>query len=90
MQYEGEAEILGKPLDKKNKAFLNLFDRKLAKAFVDTFSKIPEMVLVKICPKTIVKFETINSRFYFQKMDIKNRRVFQMRIEDKNHPAFPY
>lgn len=90
VQYEGEAEILGKPLDKKNKVFLNLFERKLSKAFVDTFSKIPEMVLVKICPKTLVKFETINSRFYFQKMDIKNRRVFQMRIEDKNNPAFPY
>ncbi len=89
VQYEGEAEILGKPSDKENKAFLDLFERKLAKAFVDAFSKIPEMVLVKICPKSIVKFETIKSRFYFQKMDIKNRRVFQMRVEDKNHPAFP-
>ncbi len=90
VQYEGEAEILGKPLDKENKAFLKLFDRKLSKAFVDTFSKIPEIVLVKICPKLIVKFETINSRFYFQKMDIKSRRVFQIRVKDKKHPVFPY
>ena len=67
-----------------------MFDRKLAEAFVDPFSKIPEMVLVKICPKSIVEFETINNGFYLQKMDIKNRRVFQMRIEDKNNPEFPY
>jgi len=77
MQYEGEAEILGKPLDKKNKAFLNLFDRKLAKAFVDTFSKIPEMVLVKICPKTIVNLKQSTVDSIFKKWILKIEEYFR-------------
>ncbi len=90
VQYEGEAEILGKPLDKKNIVHLDLFYKKFSEMYVDIFSKIPEMVLIKIYPKAIVKFEKIHDRFHLQKMDIKNKRVFQMRIEDKIHPEFPY
>jgi len=90
IQYEGEAEILGKPLDEKNIEYLDLFYKKFSEMYVDVFSKIPEMILIKIHPKTIVKFEKIYDRFHLQKMDIKNKKVYQMRLEDKNHPEFPY
>ena len=90
IQYEGEAEILGKPLDEKNIEYLDLFYKKFSEMYVDIFSKIQEMILVKIYPKTIVKFEKIHDRFHLQKMNIKDKSVFQMRLEDKNHPEFPY
>lgn len=90
IQYEGEAEILGKPLDENNIEYLDLFYKKFSEMYVDIFSKIPEMILVKIYPTTIVKFEKICDRFHLQKMDIKNKNVYQMRLEDENHPEFPY
>ena len=90
IQYEGEAEILGKPLDKRNESYIALFYKKFSKAYVETFSKIPGMVLVRIVPITIMKFERIQNRFHLQKMDAKAKKVFQMRIEDKYHSEFPY
>ena len=90
IQFEGEAEILGKPLDEKNIEYLDLFYKKFSEMYVDIFSKIPEMILIRIYPKAIVKFEKIHDRFHLQKMDIKYKKVYQMRIEDKNHPEFPY
>ena len=48
------------------------------------------MVIVKIIPNMIFKFENINKRFQLQVINVKNKTAFQMRLEDKDNPNFPY
>ncbi|MGC9779476.1 MAG: pyridoxamine 5'-phosphate oxidase family protein [Candidatus Heimdallarchaeota archaeon] len=90
VQIEGIAEVLGWAFNKEHKEIGDLFRAKFSPKWFDTFSEIKEMVLVKITPEKIVKFENIYKRFQFQNFDLKNKKVYQMRIEDKDNPNFPY
>ena len=87
IQIEGVAEIIGKPSD-----FVvigDIFRSKISPRWFDTFSQIKEMVLVRVKMKNIVKFETINRRFHLQNINPTEKKVYQMRIEDRTHPQFP-
>ncbi len=90
LQIEGEAQILGFSYEEKNKNNLEIFKKKFSEFWINTFSAIREMVTVKIVPNAIVKFENINKRFQLQVINVKNKTAFQMRLEDKDNPNFPY
>lgn len=90
LQIEGKAELLGWVFDEKYKEISDLFRAKFSPIWLDRFSHNKELILVRISPERIVKFETLNKRFQLQNIDHKNKKVFQMRLEDKNHPKYPY
>lgn len=90
VQIEGKAEFLGWAFDKKYNEIGDLFRAKFSSIWFDRFSHIKEMMLIKIAPVSVVKFENIYRRFQLQNIDIKNKKVYQMRLEDKNHPKYPY
>jgi uncharacterized pyridoxamine 5'-phosphate oxidase family protein len=90
VQIEGKAEVLNCVFEEKYKKMSDLFRLKFGAMWLDRFSHIKEFILVKVIPERIVKFETINKRFQLQNVDCKNKKVFQMRLEDKNHPKYPY
>lgn len=90
LQIEGIAEVLGCAFEEEFNDIGDLFRTKFSPRWFDTFSQMKEMVLVKIIPKHITKFENINRRFHLQNVDIINKKVYQMRIEDRDHEKFPY
>jgi len=90
IQIEAKAEILGRPTEERNKCLLEFHKKKFSEIYVKTFSNIPEIVIVKITPISIVKFLNIDRRFYFVKMDIANKKAYQMRLEDKKNLEYPY
>lgn len=90
VQIEGKAEVLSSVFEEKYKKISDLFRSKFGEMWLDRFSHIKELILVKVTPKKIVKFETIHKRFQFQNIDCKNKKIYQMRLEDKNHPKYPY
>ncbi|MFX1568143.1 MAG: pyridoxamine 5'-phosphate oxidase family protein [Promethearchaeota archaeon] len=90
IQIEGEAQILKDLSEEMYKKYLEIFKKKFSDIWISTFSRIKEMVMVKVVPSTIVKFENINRRFYLQTIDITKKIAFQMRLEDKDNPNFPY
>ena len=87
VQVEGEAKVLGRPMDFQEVG--DIFRAKFSDRWFDTFSGITEMVLVKIEVNRVVKFENINRRFHLQNVDLANQTVYQMRIEDKTNPNYP-
>ena len=88
IQIEGVAKVLGSP--SKFQEIGDIFRTKFSDRWFETFSKIGEMVLVKVEVKHIVRFENINRRFYLQRVDLENQVVHQMRMEDKTNPQYPY
>jgi len=90
IQIEGKAKILGRVTDNDFEHIKIFFMKKYSKKYIDTFFDKPEMVLVRITPSNIVKFCNINKRFHFQVLDLVNKNACQMRLEDKDHPKFPY
>jgi general stress protein 26 len=90
IQIEGIAEILGRVTENDFEYIKTIFLKKYSKKYIDTFFAKPEMVLVKIVPFKIVKFCNIDRRFHFQVLDLKEGNACQMRLEDKDHPKFPY
>ncbi|NHJ49329.1 MAG: hypothetical protein FK733_16185 [Asgard group archaeon] len=90
LDIEGTAEVLGSTFEGKFNEIGDLFRSKFSPKWYDTFSHIKEMILVKVIPVKITKFENINRRFHLQNVDLVNKKVYQMRIEDKDHEKFPY
>ncbi len=90
IQIEGKAEVLSSVFEEKYKRIADLFRTKFSAIWLDRFSHIKELILVKVAPEKIVKFETIHKRFQLQNIDPKSRKVYQMRLEDKTHPNYPY
>ena len=88
IQIEGSAKVLGKPIDYQEVG--DLFRAKFSDRWFDAFSHIQEMVLVEIEIDYLVKFENINRRFHLQNIDLVNKVVHQMRLEDTDHPFYPY
>jgi general stress protein 26 len=90
LEIEGTAELLGNAYNEEYNEIGDLFRNKFSPRWFDTFALIKEMVLVKITPKKITKFENIHKRFHLQNVNLENEKVYQMRIEDKDHEQFPY
>jgi len=90
IQIEGKAEILSSVFEDRYKRIADLFRTKFSAIWLDRFSHIKELILVKVTPKNIVKFENIHRRFQLQNIDPKSKKVYQMRLEDKKHPKYPY
>ena len=90
IQIEAKAEILGRSNEEKNSCFLDFHRRKFSEVYVKTFTNIHAILLVRLTPIVITKFDNIDNRFHFTKLDIKNEKAFQMRLEDKENPEYPY
>lgn len=90
LQIEGRAQILGYANDDKNTNIINFFKKKFSDLWISTFTRINEMLLIKVNPSSITKFENINRRFFLQSIHVKERQAFQMRLEDKENPNYPY
>ena len=90
LQIEGRAEILGHLNEEKNANVVNIFKKKFSDIWISTFTRIKEMLAIKVTPTTIVKFENIGRRFHFQRISLGEKKAFQMRLEDKENPNFPY
>ncbi len=90
VQIEGKAEVFTCVFEEKYKDIQDLFRSKFGAVWLNRFSHIKELILVKVIPEKIVRFETIHKRFQLQNVDCKNKKVYQMRLEDKNHPKYPY
>ncbi|MHA1557053.1 MAG: pyridoxamine 5'-phosphate oxidase family protein [Candidatus Heimdallarchaeota archaeon] len=88
IQIEGTAEIFNWPLNEK---LLKIEDKFAAKyKWFNQISESREAVLVKITPKKIVKFKVIDRIFHLQNIDLENKKVYQMKLTDKQHPNYPY
>ncbi|NHK32976.1 MAG: hypothetical protein FK730_16635 [Asgard group archaeon] len=88
IQIEGLAEIFRWPLDDELKKVEDKFSAKYK-----WFSKLSgnrDAVLVKVTPKEIVLFKVIEGVFFLQNIDLNKKKVYQMRLVDKNHPNYPY
>ncbi|MCK5184564.1 MAG: hypothetical protein KAQ95_09675, partial [Candidatus Heimdallarchaeota archaeon] len=88
IQIEGLAEILRWPLDEKSKKVEDKFAAKYK-----WFSKLSgqrEAVMVKITPKKLVIFKTIDGVFHLQNIDLGKKKVYQMKLRDKENPNYPY
>ncbi|MEA2071125.1 MAG: hypothetical protein U9O98_07520 [Asgard group archaeon] len=88
IQIEGKAEIHSWPLDEK----LQKIEKKFSEKY-KWFTKLQgkkDAVFVKIIPSKIVLFKSIDGLFYLQNVDLQNKKVFQMRLRDKQHPNYPF
>jgi len=90
LQIEGRAQVLGHMNEEKNAHILNFFKKKFSDLWISTFTRIKEMLLIKVNPSSITKFENINRRFFLQNVRIVRNESFQMRLEDKENPNYPY
>lgn len=90
LQIEGRAQILGYVNEEKNANILRIFKKKFSDLWISTFTRIKEMLMIKVNPTTLTKFENINRRFFLQTIKVVRKEAFQMRLEDKENPNFPY
>ena len=88
IQIEGDAEILNWPLDEKTKEVEDKFATKYK--WFTKLSGQRDAVMVKVTPKSIVFFKVIDGVFYLQNIDLDKKKVYQMRLVDKEHPNYPY
>ncbi|MHA1200730.1 MAG: hypothetical protein ACTSQF_15530 [Candidatus Heimdallarchaeaceae archaeon] len=88
IQIEGVAEILRWPLNEETKKVEEKFSAKY-KWFTKLSGK-REAVMVKITTKKLVNFKTIDGVFYLQNFDLKSKKVYQMKLRDKENPNYPY
>jgi len=72
---EGLGEILGNPLDEKNKEYAEIYRNKLPREF-EGFARIPGMVLVKVTPTFMVSWVRIENRFFLEHLDLENKRAY--------------
>jgi len=88
IQIEGTAEIFKWPLNDQ----IKLIEEKFAAKY-KWFSKISESreaVIVKVTPKKLVLFKSIEGVFHLQNFDLENKKIYQMKLKDKDAPNYPY
>ena len=88
IQIEGTAEIFKWPLNDQ----IKLIEKKFAAKY-KWFSKISESreaVIVKVIPKKLVLFKSIEGVFHLQNFNLENKKIYQMKLKDKDHPNYPY
>ena len=81
MTMEGLEEILGNPLDEKNKEYAEIYRNKFPRDFAG-FARIPGMVLVKVTPTFIVSWVRIENRFFLEHLDLENKRAYLKKPEE--------
>lgn len=75
VQIMGKAEVLGKPLDEKNKEYADIYRRKLPEIFFK-YSSIPVMVLMRMKPNLFETWVRTPSRQYYEHLDINEKKAF--------------
>lgn len=75
VQIQGKAEILGSPLDERNKEYADIYRKKLPDVF-GPYSSIPGMVLVRITPILFETWVRTTARQYLEHLDLKNNRAY--------------
>jgi general stress protein 26 len=75
IQIQGKAEILGKPLDERNKEYADIYRKKLPAIF-EIFSKKPEIVMVKMVPEFFKTFVRDADCECLQHLDLKNKTAY--------------
>jgi len=88
IQIEGTAEVYRWPLDEKIKSVEDKFAVKYK--WFSKISESREAVMVKIIPKKIVIFKSIDGVFHLQNIDLKNKKIYQMQLTDKDNPNYTY
>ena len=78
---EGIAEILGNPLDEKNKEYAGIYKKKLPRDF-GGFAHQPGMVMVKVTPTFIVSMVRIDNRLYLEHLDLENKIAYLKKLEE--------
>jgi len=78
---EGSAEILGNPLDEKNKEYAEIYRNKLPRDF-EGFARIPGFAIVKVTPTFVVSWVRIENRFFLEHLDLENKRAFLKKPEE--------
>lgn len=78
---EGLAEILGNPLDDKNKEYAEIYRSKLPRDF-EGFAHQAGMVMVKVTPTFIVSMERIDGRLYLEHLDLENKTAYLKKLEE--------
>jgi len=75
VQIEGLAEILGSPLDEKNREYAEIYRNKVPRDF-EGFASQPGMILVKVTPISIVSMVNIDNWLYLEHLDIENEKAW--------------
>ena len=88
VQFEGEAEVFNFPLDEDMKKIESKFIEKIS--WYTPLSQDNEFVLVRIKPKKIVQFTSINNIFYLRKIDFETKKAYKIKLSDKDNPNYPY
>jgi general stress protein 26 len=78
---EGVAEILGTPLDEKNKECAEIYKKKLPRDFAG-FAAKPGMVMVRVTSTFIVSMVRINDRLYLEHLDLRNKVAYLKALEE--------
>jgi general stress protein 26 len=81
---EGVAEILGSPLDEKNREYTELYKKKLPRDYAG-FAHVPRMVMVKVTPKFIVSMVRIEKKLHLEHLDLKNKRAYLTKLQDETY-----
>jgi hypothetical protein len=71
----GEAEVLGKPLDEKNKEYADIYREKLPEIF-SKYATIPVMVLMRMKPNLFETWVRTPSRQYYEHLDMDERKAY--------------
>jgi general stress protein 26 len=88
IQIEGKAEVFSSSLPDELKSVEDRFAAKYK-----WFTRISEsntFVFVKISPKKLVIFKSIDGIFHLKNFDLENKKVYQMKLADKDAPNYPY
>jgi general stress protein 26 len=75
VQIMGKAEVLGRPLDEKNKEYADIYRRKLPEIFLK-YSSIPVMVLMRVEPSLFETWVRTPSRHYYEHLDINEKKAY--------------
>lgn len=78
---EGVAEILGSPLDEKNKEYVEIYRKKLPRDF-EGFAHQSGMVMVKVTPTFIVSMVRIDKMLYLEHLDLENKKAYLKKLEE--------
>jgi len=78
---EGVAEILGNPLDEKNKEYAQTYRKKLPRDF-EGFAHQLGIVMVRVTPTFIVSMVRINNRLCLEHLDLENKTAYLKKLEE--------
>lgn len=78
---EGVAEILGSPLDEKNKEYVEIYKKNLPRDF-EGFAHQSGMVMVKVTPTFVVSMVRIDNMLYLEHLDLGSKKAYLKKLEE--------